>query len=333
MEKELLEYLNNTKEWIKINKLKHKLKIKGENSLKEFNNLLNKLELEAQIILLKNQIMVFNKNYTQGCIQINSKGIATLNGFLIPEDYLHSALNNDLVLICDSNKTIDDHKIAEVKKIIRRKKDKIPCLYHDNKLVPCGDYFAGNIIIDEKNLPKLHENDIVSIHLDNNFEGNTIKGQLVNLEVDKSDPYYGEKLIALKHGFSLEFPEAVLKEVDEIDGTITENDLKERIDLRDKLIFTIDCDDTKDMDDAVSLDKLSNGNYKLGVHIADVYHYVPINSATSKEAYKRGVSVYLNNLVLPMFPPKLSNGICSLNPNEDKLTDRKSTRLNSSHQI
>ena len=117
-----------------------------------------------------------------------------------------------------------------------------------------------------------------------------------------------------------EFPSKVLKEVKRLSGKISEKELKVRKDLRGKKIFTIDGEDSKDFDDAVSIDILPNGNYLLGVHIADVSHYVKEGSAIDKEAFKRGTSVYLMNTVIPMLPFELSNDLCSLIEGKDRLT-------------
>lgn len=126
--------------------------------------------------------------------------------------------------------------------------------------------------------------------------------------------------IAREFELPYKFPNSVLKEVEKITEEIPESEIKKRIDLRDKIIFTIDPEDAKDFDDAVSVEKLQNGNFLLGVHIADVSHYVRENSATYKEALKRGTSVYLVGKVIPMLPEKLSNQICSLVPGKDRLT-------------
>ncbi|MDX1618571.1 MAG: ribonuclease R [Balneolaceae bacterium] len=115
------------------------------------------------------------------------------------------------------------------------------------------------------------------------------------------------------------FPDEVEEYADEVSTQISRKEFEHRLDLRDKIIFTIDPDDAKDFDDALSIDILDNGNYRLGVHIADVTHYMPQNSVLDKEAYKRGTSVYLVDRVIPMLPEALSNGVCSLRPEEDKL--------------
>ena len=118
----------------------------------------------------------------------------------------------------------------------------------------------------------------------------------------------------------LEFPNKVLDQAERIEEKISEEEIANRIDLREMKTFTIDGADAKDFDDAVSIEKMKNGNFKLGVHIADVSHYVTENSSMDKEALKRGNSVYLVDRVIPMLPEKLSNGICSLKPGEPRLT-------------
>ena len=117
-----------------------------------------------------------------------------------------------------------------------------------------------------------------------------------------------------------EFPVPVLEEANHIRQRVEIKDIPNRVDLRDKLIFTIDGEDAKDLDDAVCVERLENGNYKLGVHIADVSHYVKEGSNLDKEAYLRGTSIYMLDRVIPMLPQKLSNGICSLNEGEDRFT-------------
>ncbi len=135
-----------------------------------------------------------------------------------------------------------------------------------------------------------------------------------------NDPNIEITKIALEYGFNLEFDEETLKETDEIPNEVLPNEYNGRRDLRDLNIITIDGDDSKDFDDAVYLEILPNGNYSLGVHIADVSNYVKFSHPLDKEALKRGTSVYLADRVIPMLPHKLSNGICSLNEGVDRLT-------------
>lgn len=125
--------------------------------------------------------------------------------------------------------------------------------------------------------------------------------------------------ILAEYGFPLSFPPEVEKEANTIPEDISKEDLKERRDFRNTTTFTIDPIDAKDFDDAISFKKLDNGNYEIGVHIADVSHYITPNSSLDKEAYHRATSVYLVDRVIPMLPERLSNGVCSLRPNEDKL--------------
>ncbi|EPM8050354.1 ribonuclease R [Enterococcus hirae] len=136
----------------------------------------------------------------------------------------------------------------------------------------------------------------------------------------KNDPGMDILSIVVSNGIPTKFPDDVLAEADQVPDTINEKDLVGRRDLREQLIVTIDGEDAKDLDDAVTVKKLANGNYFLGVHIADVSNYVTEGSQLDREAYERGTSVYLTDRVMPMIPQRLSNGICSLNPHVPRLT-------------
>ena len=136
----------------------------------------------------------------------------------------------------------------------------------------------------------------------------------------KGDPGVDILSIIRKYQLPEAFPEEVLQEADQIPETIDPKELEGRRDLRERTLVTIDGEDAKDLDDAVSVERLPNGHFRLGVHIADVSYYVKEGSALDREAYKRGCSVYLVDRVIPMLPPRLSNGICSLNPRVDRLT-------------
>lgn len=136
----------------------------------------------------------------------------------------------------------------------------------------------------------------------------------------KNDPGMDILSIVVSNGIPTKFPDDVLAEADQVPDTINEKDLVGRRDLREQLIVTIDGEDAKDLDDAVTVKKLANGNYFLGVHIADVSNYVTEGSQLDREAYERGTSVYLTDRVIPMIPQRLSNGICSLNPHVSRLT-------------
>ena len=152
-------------------------------------------------------------------------------------------------------------------------------------------------------------------------EGRTsAEGEVIQILGHKNDPGVDILSIIHKHGLPLEFPEEVMEQANAVPDTIDEKDIGNRRDLRDETLVTIDGADAKDLDDAVTVTKLENGNYKLGVHIADVSHYVTEGSPIDREAFERGTSVYLVDRVIPMIPHRLSNGICSLNPKVDRFT-------------
>lgn len=145
------------------------------------------------------------------------------------------------------------------------------------------------------------------------------EGKVIEILGHINDPGVDILSVIRRYELAVEFPEEVYAEIEHLGTEVVEADKKGREDLRDLLTITIDGADAKDLDDAVSLKRLGNGNFELGVHIADVSHYVRENTALDKEAYARGTSVYLVDRVIPMLPHKLSNGICSLNPHVDRL--------------
>lgn len=145
------------------------------------------------------------------------------------------------------------------------------------------------------------------------------EGKVIEILGHINDPGVDILSVIRRYELAVEFPEEVYAEIEHLGIEVAEADKKGREDLRDLLTITIDGADAKDLDDAVSLKRLGNGNFELGVHIADVSHYVRENTALDKEAYARGTSVYLVDRVIPMLPHKLSNGICSLNPHVDRL--------------
>ncbi len=160
----------------------------------------------------------------------------------------------------------------------------------------------------------------VVVKIENKIEkSNYYQGKVIRILGHKDDPGVDILSIAARYNINDVFSDEVLAELDNIPDEVAKKDLKGRRDLTGEVIFTIDGDDTKDIDDAVSIKKLENGNYLLGVHIADVSHYVKEGTALGDEAYLRGTSSYLANTVIPMLPHKLSNGICSLNPNVIRL--------------
>lgn len=152
------------------------------------------------------------------------------------------------------------------------------------------------------------------------YKDEDLRGIATKIIGHRDDPGIDILAIAYKHGIEPEFPKEVLAEVEEMPDVVLPEEMEGRKDLRGQKIITIDGEDAKDLDDAITVEVLENGNYFLGVHIADVSHYVQEKTALNETAYERGTSSYLIDRVIPMLPQKLSNGICSLHPNADRLT-------------
>lgn len=170
-------------------------------------------------------------------------------------------------------------------------------------------------------------------HYPENGYATSLEGIVKQVIGHKNDPGMDILSIVVANGIPTKFPDDVVAEADKVPDHINEKDLVGRRDLRDQLIVTIDGEDAKDLDDAVTVRKLANGNYFLGVHIADVSYYVTQGSQLDREAYDRGTSVYLTDRVIPMIPQRLSNGICSLNPHVPRLTMSCEMEIDSSGHV
>lgn len=229
-------------------------------------------------------------------------------------------------------------KIKEDSKIFELKKDTIVGTYQKSRnfgfVIPDDKKLGSDIFISKKDDLKAKNNQKVVVKITKMpKEDKSAEGKIIEIigHIDQA----GVDMMSLIKEYDLpyEFPEQVLKEAKKISQEIDEEDIKNRRDLRNQEIFTIDGDDAKDLDDAVNVEKLNNGNYILGVHIADVSHYVKEGSFLDKEAIIRGTSVYMLDRVIPMLPVELSNGICSLNAGKDRFAISCIMEINQKGQV
>lgn len=272
----------------------------------------------------------------QGIFRLASKsfGFVKLNIGTDKEEEIYvstkdsmDAMNDDSVIVKIISKGSDENKKREgrIIKILERNTDTVVGIFESNKgfafVRPINTKIPFDIHIEKKYWGKAVRDSIVEVKLlaKRNPKGNP-DGVVIKVLGHKDDP--NDEITAIVHDFKIrdEFDEETLKEADSVAIPISDKDLKGRIDLREKMFVTIDGEDTKDIDDAVCLEPCKDGNSKLYVSIADVSHYVKEGSKMDKEALKRGNSVYLLDRVIPMIPHVLSNGMCSLNEGEDRLS-------------
>ena len=315
----------------------------------EYNDLLRilgNLEMKMKIQKnRKNQYKPVEEIYYDGLYRKNQKGF----GFVKLEDqedeiYIAKenslrALNGDRVLI----KIIEEKnklKKAEGKivKILKHEKDTIVGRFEFNRnfgfVVPDDKNFGTDIFISKKNFGKARNNHKVLVKILKYPEkGKKAEGKIIEVLGNVNEA--GVDMLSLIKEYKLPstFPEQVVEEAIKCGNKISEKDLTNRRDLRKDIIFTIDGDDAKDLDDAIKVSKLENGNYRLDVHIADVSNYVKENTLLDQEALLRGTSIYMLGRVIPMLPRELSNGICSLNAGEDRLTLSCSMEINKNGEV
>ena len=333
MRDNIINVLSNCDKAIDIYELKDLLGINSIEDISLMNEELRKLEDEALIYHSnKDKYMLLeNSHLKKGIMRVNKKGFGFVevdgleDDIYISNDNMNGAIHDDIVLVEITSKMNLDRLEGRILKILERKITR----------------YIGLISFDHKGVGhlKLDDNKIkLEIEIPKDKSLNAVDGHKVVVELDKkmnnsgrwegrvveiighiNDPGVDILSIIYKYNINVDFPKDVVEEVKTIPMKVLESDLSGRRDLRNQVIFTIDGDDTKDIDDAISINKLPNGHFLLGVHIADVSYYVKEGSPLDNEAMDRGTSVYLVDRVIPMLPHELSNGICSLNPNEDRL--------------
>lgn len=307
--------------------------ILGINTTEEIENMLKVLnELESDLTIYhtnKDKYMAFEYSHLKkGKISVSEKGF----GFIIMEDeedihvdnrHLNGAVDGDMVIAEITNKNTGAKKEGRVLRIASRNYGPLvgEYIYNDGKpTIKVNDRkFKQTIVLTKESTKNAVEGHIVVANVIKELGNNAVLAEITTIIGHKNDVGVDIEALVYKHMFSPKFPDEVLEELDNIPDEVREEDKVGRKDLTGEVIFTIDGDDTKDIDDAISIKKLDNGNYELGVHIADVSYYVKPGTKLYDEAYERGTSVYLVDRVIPMLPHKLSNGICSLNPNVERL--------------
>ncbi len=270
--------------------------------------------------------------YIEGIITISHKGIGSVrikgtdDVVEIEHSFLHTACHLDTVKILLHPKRTSYTQTGEVREILRRSKKGYSGVLEKESdtyfLVPSDLRMYADIIIPENKLAGAKIGQKIFVLITDWKDAKKAPIGEVSKVLGMPMEHNAEmEAIALEKGFSSIFPSVVEDEAKQIakDG-IKESDFKSRRDMRDVTTFTIDPIDAKDFDDAISFKKLLNGNYEVGIHIADVSHYVKLKTPLDEEAQKRGTSVYLVDRTIPMLPEELSNGLCSLNPNVDRLT-------------
>ncbi len=306
----------------------------GYQTKEEFTSFMKVLnQLEEELVVIRNDkdeyYLPTQKNMVIGILSINKKGFGfvrledeNLEDIFISKESLKGAFDKDTVLAQIEEQQKGNRKEGKILRVIKRGKTRIVGeLRQGNRDCYVESTVLGldkRIYIDKGHLHGATVGHVVAVEI--KVYKPLVKGTVVDIIGHKSDPGVDILSVVSDHGVDIAFPKEVYKQIDYIQDEVLEADLVGRLDLRKEVIVTIDGDDAKDLDDAISLTINENGNYYLGVHIADVSHYVSEDSPLDKEAVERGTSIYLVDRVIPMLPHKLSNGICSLNPHVDRLT-------------
>ena len=333
MRDNILNIMKNSDKALDIYEIQNLLGIDSVDEIKKLSDELRSLE-EETIIYHSNKdkyMLLENSHLRKGVMRANKKGFGFVevenmdDDIYVAQDDMNGAIHDDIVLVEITSKMNLDRLEGRVLKIIERKtKQFIGLITFDKDGVGHVELDDHKVKLDinvskEDSLNAVDGHKVV-VELGKKLNNNgKYEGKVVEIIGHVNDPGVDILSIIYKYNINVDFPDDVKEEVSKIPMEVFDVELEDRRDLRDEVIFTIDGDDTKDIDDAISIKKLPNGHYTLGVHIADVSYYVREGSPLDNEAMERGTSVYLVDRVIPMLPHELSNGICSLNPNVDRL--------------
>ena len=333
MRDDIINVLNNSDKALTIYELQDALDLHSVEEVRELSEELRKMEEEVIIYCSnKGRYMMLEKSHLRkGVLRANKKGFGFVeienmedDVYIAPEN-MNGAIHDDIVLVEITSKMNLDRLEGRILKVLKRQVERyIGEINFDQKGVGHirldDSKIKLDIIIAKEDSLNAVDGHKVVVELIKKLNNNSkYSGKVVEIIGHKNDPGVDILSIVYKYKINTEFPEDVKEEVKNIPMEVRDIDLVGRRDLRNLEIFTIDGDDTKDIDDAISIELMNNGHYKLGVHIADVSYYVKEGSPLDNEAMERGTSVYLVDRVIPMLPHELSNGICSLNPNVDRL--------------
>lgn len=296
-------------------------------SFEDFEEVFDDLQTRQEIYQTGKDKYTLNP-FKEAEIQITRKGLILAktdkDTYEISEDQFN-CLTGDKVKIRITN---FNQKKGTIKEVLTRKGTPAEVKIENGKKYAIVRNKENETKYELKTDENLVDGILIGIKLEKNRKDKQPVATLDRIFGHKNKPRLDEEIILYENNFNYEWPEEVKKEIKYIPSEVSEEEKKGRRDLRNIEIFTIDGDDTKDIDDAISLDKLENGNYLLGVHIADVANYVKEGTAIDKESYERATSVYMNTVVNPMYPVELSNGICSLNPETDRLAMTAEMEIN-----
>ena len=330
MREEIIELLGKEKRALSATEICDKLNLNTAGELKKLLDDLRILE-EGYTVYRSNKdkYMLFeNSHLLKGRLSVNKKGFGFVivdgrnEDIYIDAKNMNGALNNDLVVVEELKGQNGKKTEGRVVKVLKKENNLIVGEYKiidgNPHFIPDDKKLRMEIILDNKDLDDLVDGHKIQVSIVKEMGKYKYLGEVVKIIGHKNDPGVDILSIIYDHGINDVFTDEVMEEVNALPSEVLDSDREGRKDLTDMTIFTIDGDDTKDIDDAISISKKGE-NYILGVHIADVSYYVKEGTALYKEAYSRGTSVYLVDRVVPMLPHKLSNGICSLNPNVDRL--------------
>ena len=330
MKDKILNILETNDKAFTIYELKDVLCINTTDELESLIKTLNELENDLTIYHTnKDKYMGFKYSHLKkGKISITEKGYGFVllkeePDIFISSKNLNGASDGDMVIAEIISKNSGAKKEGRILRVASKSYDTIVGEFKTENdlftIIPTDKKIKSKIVVTNDSAKDAVDGHIVVANYIKNINKNTLLCEITHIIGHKNDVGVDIEALIYKNNFSPSFSEEVLEEVKSIPNEVSEEEKAYRRDLRDVTIFTIDGDDTKDIDDAISIKKLVNGNYELGVHIADVSYYVKPGTKLYEEAYERGTSVYLVDRVVPMLPHKLSNGICSLNPNVDRL--------------